>query len=87
MRVFFKVTAWECVEVSEEKYLEVISGVENLSIETADELVELFPEDTTYKGIDLGTSNQMSLDENEYAPTIEMWDTEHNIIFDNGIKL
>lgn len=87
MRVYFKVTAWECVEVSEEKYLEVISGVENLSIETADELIELFPEETNYRGIDLETSQQMSLNENDYAPTIEVYDSEHNNVFDNGVKL
>ena len=56
-------------------------------IETADDLIEMYPEETSYEGIELETSNQMSLDENDHAPTIEVYSDEHNKVFDNGVKL
>jgi hypothetical protein len=88
MRVYFKVTAWESVDISDETMLaKVVDAIESGEIETADELIEMYPEETTYGGIELETSNQMSLDENDYASTIEVWNNEHNIVFDNGVKL
>ena len=87
MRVFFKVTAWECVDVSDDIYMNVIKGIQDNTIETADELIELFPDSTIYNGIELETSAQMSLDDNDYAPTIEVYNNKHDKVFDNGVKL
>jgi hypothetical protein len=87
MRVYFKVTAWESVEITDEDiFAKVVSALENGEIETADELVEMYSEKATYEGIGLETAGQMSLDENDYAPTIEAYNDKHNKVFDNGVK-
>ena len=88
MRVYFKVTAWESVEIADETmFAKVVSAIESGEIETADELIEMYPEETTYEGIMSETIGQMSLNENDYAPTIEVYNNKRNIVFDNGVKL
>lgn len=88
MRVYFKVTAWESVEIADDfMFKKVVAAIESGEIETADDLIEMYPEETNYEGIELETSNQMSLDENDYESTIEVYSDEHNKVFDNGVKL
>lgn len=88
MRVYFKVTAWESVGIADESlFAKVVSAIESGEIETAYELIEMYPDETTYEGAGPETMNQMSLNQNDYAPTIEVYNNEHNRVFDNGVKL
>lgn len=87
MRVYFKITAWESVEIADETmFAKVVSAIESGEIETSYELIEMY-EGTSYEGIGSETISQMSLDDNDYAPTIEVYNNERNKVFDNGVKL
>ena len=71
MHVDFKVTAWERVQIPEEKKEEVLKGLKDGTIATANDLVEFVGEGGNYDGVIAETEEQMVTSENDGQPTIE----------------
>jgi predicted HAD superfamily phosphohydrolase len=79
MHIDFKITTWERVEIPNENKKEVMSRLEDETIESANDLFnyQLKEDDSfmnlTHEKLD-NVSDQMTIDENNGCSTIEVWD-------------
>jgi hypothetical protein len=77
MHVDFKITAWERVEIPEDRKEVVLAALEDGRISTANDLIEfleaMYEEGYEYKGMVLETEEQMLPEENDGQPTIEFF--------------
>jgi len=71
MHVDFKVTAWERVQIPEEMQEDVLKGLKDGTIATANDLVEFVGEKGNYDGVIAESEEQMVISENDGQPTIE----------------
>ena len=91
MKVDFKITTWERVEIPEEYKDEVLAKLEDGTITSASDLFNFVPSDGKQMDLDCnqieGTDEQMSVSENGGCSTIEVLDDSEFVgeyVFQNG---
>jgi len=83
MQIDFKITTWERISVPQELQEAVTKAIASEEITCADDLFEMFGDDCFNEGIIDDTSEQMTIEENDDNPTIEVLNDKGDTIFDN----
>ena len=83
MQVDFKITTWERITIPQELQEAVTKGILNEEITCSDDLIEMFGDDCFNEGILSDVSQQMTIEENDHYPTIEVINDKGDTIFDN----
>tara|TARA_R110000851_G_scaffold21819_1_gene65042 strand:- start:4588 stop:4866 length:279 start_codon:yes stop_codon:yes gene_type:complete len=89
MEFDFKITTWERVTVKEENEQEVLQAIKNGKIESANDIYDFLADkgDINIECEKLTqVDEQMSVDDNDGASTIEVLDSAGNSIFSNGTE-
>ena len=82
MKFEFKKTTWEKVTIPKEKEAEILKGIEDGEITSADDIFDIC-KDAVCEEIE-GVDTPMSIEQNEGFSTIEVRNDEGDIIYENG---
>ena len=81
--VDFKVTVWERVTIDDDKMNEVIEAIKNGTIQNLNDLFLVLNDDCSCEGILSETIEQMTVEENGNQPTIEVLNSNGELITTN----
>lgn len=81
----FKITIWERVKIDDDKVSDVINRIKDGSIMSSSDLFDVLDNDCFNEGILDDTGQQMTVEENDNQPTIEVY-KNNEIVFSNDEK-
>jgi hypothetical protein len=85
--VDFKITTWERVQIDDDKVAEVIELIKSGEINSSNDLIDYEEKDfgQLYDGVITETEEQMLPEENDGQSTIEVYNDNKKLEFDNSL--
>lgn len=84
MYIDFKITTWERIRIKDESLKdEIVAALKSGEITSADDVFEL--DNDAYKEDLYYVEEQMTVEDNDGFSTIEAYDDECNLLYQNGI--
>ena len=85
MYIDFKITTWERIRIKDESLKdEIVAALKSGEITSADDVFEL--DNDAYKEDLYYVEEQMTVEDNDGFSTIEAYDDECNLLYQNGIS-